>query len=89
MGSIDVELMKRIVSVLGKTPYKYLVSKGQRGGEYELPDNCWGENFLPQMKILPLVDLVITHGGNNTITEAFSFGKLMIVMQLFGDQADK
>lgn len=64
MGSIDVELMKRIVAVLAKTPHKYIVSKGLRGDEYELPAaNCWGENFLPQTKILPLVDLVITHGG--------------------------
>ncbi len=63
MGSIDVQLMKRIVSVLAKTPHKYIVSKGPLGSEYELPANCWGENFLPQTKILPLVDLVITHGG--------------------------
>lgn len=60
MGSIDVDLMKRIVSVLGKTPHLYIVSKGLRGDEYELPENCWGENFLPQTAILPLVDLVST-----------------------------
>lgn len=88
MGSIDVQLMKRIVSVLAKTPHKYIVSKGPLGNEYELPANCWGENFLPQTKILPLVDLVITHGGNNTTTETFCFGKPQIVLPLFGDQYD-
>jgi len=88
MGAVDVELMKRISTVLGKTPYRCIVSKGPLADEYDLPDNCWGQATLPQTKILPLVDLVITHGGNNTITETFAAGKPMIVMPLWGDQFD-
>ena len=88
MGSIDVDLMKRLVGILAKSGHKVIVSKGVFGDQYELPDNMWGRNNLPQTKILPLVDLVITHGGNNTVTEAFNFGKPMIVLPLFGDQYD-
>jgi MGT family glycosyltransferase len=88
LGSADVELMKRLVEVLGRTPYRYLVSKGPRADEFELPDNMWGESRVPQTSIIPLVDVVITHGGNNTTTEAFHFGKPMIVLPLFWDQYD-
>ena len=88
LGSADVELMRRLVAVLGATPHRYIVSKGPQHADYELAPNMWGAEFLPQTKIVPLVDLVITHGGNNTTTEAFHFGKPMIVLPLFWDQYD-
>ncbi|MGB2952601.1 MAG: nucleotide disphospho-sugar-binding domain-containing protein [Gaiellaceae bacterium] len=88
LGSADVELMNRLVSVLAQTPHRYVVSKGPQHELIELADNMTGEEFLPQPAILPLVDLVITHGGNNTVTEAIHFGKPMIVLPLFWDQYD-
>jgi len=88
LGSADVELMRRLVDVLSRTPHRYLVSKGPRADEIELADNMWGAARVPQTSIIPLVDVVITHGGNNTTTEAFHFGKPMIVLPLFWDQYD-
>ena len=88
MGSIDVDLLRKVVNALKDTPHKYIVSKGPRHDELELPENMYGERYLPQTSILPMVDLVITHGGNNTMSEAFFCGKPMIVMPLFVDQFD-
>ncbi len=88
LGSADVDLMKSIVAALGETPHRYIVSRGPQHTEYELADNMWGEEFLPQTSILPMVDLIITHGGNNTTTEGFYFGKPMVALPLFWDQYD-
>ena len=88
LGSADVELMRRLVAVLADSPNRFVVSKGPRADEFELPDNMWGEARLPQTSIIPRCDLVITHGGNNTTTEAFHFGKPMVMLPLFWDQYD-
>ena len=88
LGSADVDLMRRLVEVLGRSRHRFIVSKGPQHAEYDLADNMWGAEFLPQTSIVPLVDLVVTHGGNNTTTEALHFGKPMVVLPLFWDQYD-
>jgi MGT family glycosyltransferase len=88
LGSADVELMNRLVAALAETPHRYVVSKGPQHELIELAPNMTGAEFLPQPAILPHVDLVITHGGNNTVTESIHFGKPMVVLPLFWDQHD-
>jgi MGT family glycosyltransferase len=88
LGSADVALMQRLVDILAETRHRVIVSKGPLADEIRLHDNMCGEGYLPQPAILPQVDLVLTHGGNNTTCEAFHHGKPMVVLPIFWDQYD-
>lgn len=88
LGGADVDLMRRLIDVLSRTPHRFIVSKGPQADLIELPDTMVGAEFLPQTTVIPQVDLVITHGGNNTTTESLHFGKPMILLPLFWDQYD-
>ena len=88
LGAAEPELMGRLVDLLGSTGHRVILSLGPQARQLALPDTIYGEEFLPQPSILPMIDAVITHGGNNTTTESFHFGKPMMVLPLFWDQHD-
>jgi MGT family glycosyltransferase len=88
LGSGDVELMTRLIGLLGEVRHRVVVSMGPQHEQLALADNMVGAEFLPQPSVLPHADLVITHGGNNTVTECFHFGKPMVALPLFWDQYD-
>ncbi len=88
LGSADVELMRRLIGALVDSPHRFIVSKGPQHAELTLADNMWGEELVPQPAILPLVDAVISHAGNNTTTECLHFGKPIVALPLFWDQYD-
>jgi MGT family glycosyltransferase len=88
LGSADVPLMRRLIDVLSRTPHRYVVSQGPQHAEIDLAENMIGEEFLPQTSVLPHVDAVITHGGNNTTTECMWFGRPMLMLPIFWDQHD-
>ena len=43
-------------------------------------------DFIPQIALMPWIDLVIFHGGCNTLTEAMYYGKEMIILPFSSDQ---
>ena len=88
LGSADIELMTRLIGVLSRSPHRFIVSLGPQHAELELAGNMWGAEYLPQPAILPHVDLVVTHAGNNTTTESLHFGKPVVALPLFWDQYD-
>lgn len=88
LGSADVDLMNCLIGALAGAPYRVIVSTGPQHDRIELAGNMWGEPFLPQPSVLPLADVAITHGGNNTVTECLHLGVPMVALPLFWDQHD-
>jgi UDP:flavonoid glycosyltransferase YjiC (YdhE family) len=52
----------------------------------ELPDHWLVRDFLPQVAILERAALAVSHGGNNSITEALSSGVPLLVLPFSTDQ---
>jgi MGT family glycosyltransferase len=88
LGSADVTLMQRLIDVLAQSEHRAIVSMGPQHDLLRLGERMIGAEFLPQPSILPQVDVVITHAGNNTVTESLHFGRPMIALPLFWDQYD-
>ena len=89
LGTGDVPLMRRLIAALGRLPVRALVNVGSQRDQYtDLPGNVIVESWFPQPSVIPQVDLVIHHGGNNSFTECLLFGKPAIIMPFAWDGHD-
>ncbi|MAY87235.1 MAG: glycosyl transferase family 1 [Pseudooceanicola sp.] len=89
LGAGDTDLLKRIIKTVSTLPYRALVNVGDYIGEYDdIPDNVHIASWYPQPSVIPQVDAVIHHGGNNSFTECLYFGKPAIIMPYVWDGHD-
>jgi MGT family glycosyltransferase len=89
LGAGDVPLLKRLINALGRLPYRALVNVGGYRDQYtDLPPNVVIDSWFPQPSVIPQVDVVIHHGGNNSFTECLLFGKPAIIMPFAWDGHD-
>ncbi len=89
LGAGDVELLKRLIALLGRMPVRALVNVGDYRNRYsEVPDNVIMDSWFPQPSVIPRVDAVIHHGGNNSFTECLYFGKPALIMPYVWDGHD-
>lgn len=85
LNEIKHSFFSKVVEAFKGKPLTVIVNT-----DLTLFDN-WPSNFIiqavcPQLEIISKVDLVITHGGFNTVNECLFFNKPMIVMPLAWDQ---
>jgi len=89
LGVADVDLIKRMIDVFGRSPYRVLANVGSNLEQYgEPPENVKLASWYPQTAVIPHCDVVIQHGGNNTFMESLYFGKPPLVMPFVWDGHD-
>ena len=89
LGSSDIQLMQRLIDVLGKLPYRVLLNVGDYIEQYKnVPKNIYIAAWYPQPSVIPHVDMVIHHGGNISFTECLYFGKPALIMPYVWDGHD-
>ena len=61
--SFHLKIMNMLLNIVSDIEHKFVVSGGKLFDQIELPDNCVGASYLDQKELYPIVDCVITHGG--------------------------
>lgn len=89
LGCGDIPTLKKLIDALGRQPVRALVNVGTNLDCYDsVPDNVILDKWFPQPSVIPQVDAVIHHGGNNTFTECLYFAKPALIMPYVWDGHD-
>ncbi len=83
------DLLSAILDGLRGEPINLILTVGRDGSPQdfgEQPPHVHIERYIPQNMLLPLCDLVITHGGSGTMMDALSFGLPMVMIPISADQ---
>jgi MGT family glycosyltransferase len=89
LGCGDTKTLQRLIDAIGQLPVRALVNVGANLDAYSnVPENVILDKWFPQPSVIPQVDAVIHHGGNNTFTECLYFDKPSIIMPYVWDGHD-
>ena len=84
-----VEVLRRALDDLAELDVDVLVSVGPEGDPSALGERgerVHAERFVPQSEVLPLVDLVVHHGGTGTVLGALEAGRPQLLLPQGADQ---
>lgn len=89
-GTVNNHLsfFKMVIEALKDKPYLVVMSVGKLSIEDlgEIPSNFIVYPYVPQLEVLKYVDLVVCHGGANTVIEALYYGIPLWILPLVNDQ---
>ena len=84
-----VEVLRRALDDLARLDVDVLVSVGPEGDPSalgELDERVRAERFVAQSEVLPLVDVVVHHGGTGTVLGALGAGRPQLLLPQGADQ---
>ncbi len=86
--SVRADVLQRVVRALRDLPVRVALALGSADPAVvgPTPDRWLVREFLPQVAILDRSAIAITHGGNNSVTEALTAGVPMLVLPFSTDQ---
>jgi UDP:flavonoid glycosyltransferase YjiC (YdhE family) len=83
------DLLSAILEGLREEPINLILTVGRNRDPLEFgeqPAHVHVERYIPQNLLLPLCDLVVTHGGSGTMMDALSLGLPMVIIPISADQ---
>ncbi|MEJ6489742.1 glycosyltransferase [Leucobacter sp. USCH14] len=86
--SVRDDVLRNVVEALRHLGVRAAVAHGSsdRAALGEIPGDWLVQEFLPQVTLLERAAVAVTHGGNNSVTEALSFGAPLVVLPFSTDQ---
>ena len=84
-----VEVISRAIAEIAPLEVDILVTVGPEGDPTalgEVPSNVHVERFVAQSAVLPMVDLIVQHGGTGTVLGALEAGLPQLVLPQGADQ---
>jgi UDP:flavonoid glycosyltransferase YjiC (YdhE family) len=84
-----VEVLSRAIAEIAPLDVDVLVTVGPEGNPAALgdvPENVHVERFVAQSAVLPLVDLIVHHGGTGTVLSALEVGLPQLLLPQGADQ---
>ncbi|HYW16637.1 MAG TPA: nucleotide disphospho-sugar-binding domain-containing protein [Allosphingosinicella sp.] len=82
-------IFRKVALACARLDLRLLITQGNRGRlkAGDLPGNPMIYDWVPQEAVLPQADLVVCHGGMNTVLEPLAMGLPMVVMPLAFEQS--
>ncbi|MDJ0348568.1 nucleotide disphospho-sugar-binding domain-containing protein [Cryobacterium sp. PH29-G1] len=86
--SVRGDVLARVTSALRDLPVRVALAVGATSPADlgPVPDSWLVRGFLPQVRLLQQAALAVTHGGNNSVTEAMTAGVPLVVLPFSTDQ---
>ncbi|TIH40895.1 nucleotide disphospho-sugar-binding domain-containing protein [Subtercola vilae] len=86
--SVRTDVLQRVVDALAPLPIRVALATGSTPPSQftGVPSTWLLRGFLPQVTLLERSALIVTHGGNNSVTEAATAGVPMLVLPFSTDQ---